>query len=225
MNIAIVGLGGSYADYIAARVASQEFDEIWGINCIGGIIHVDKTFMMDPASRFIETENAGSQTGIAREFLNKNKAPIFSCAKHPDFPAIEQYPLEDVVKSTGYCYFNNTVAYAIAYAVWKQVEKISLYGIDFTYKNVNMAESGRACCEFWCAIAVSKGIKLEVAHRSGLLDTNVPDNEKLYGYHRLDDPLVQTVENGHILITKQSDIEPPEPVESDPVIFGRHDHV
>ena len=225
MNIAIVGLGGSYADYIAARVASQEFDEIWGINCIGGIIHVDKTFMMDPASRFIETENAGSQTGIAREFLNKNKAPIFSCAKHPDFSAIEQYPLEDVVKSTGYCYFNNTVAYAIAYAVWKQVEKISLYGIDFTYKNVNMAESGRACCEFWCAIAVSKGIKLEVAHRSGLLDTNVPDNEKLYGYHRLDDPLVQTVENGHILITKQSDIEPPEPVESDPVIFGRHDHV
>ena len=225
MKIAIVGLGGSYADYIAARVASQEFDEIWGINCIGGGIHVDKTFMMDPASRFIDTENAGSQTGIAREFLTKNKAPIFSCAKHPDFPAIEQYPLEDVVKSTGYCYFNNTVAYAIAYAVWKKVEKISLYGIDFTYKNVNMAESGRACCEFWCAIAVSKGIKLEVAHRSGLLDTNVPDNEKLYGYHRLDDPLVQTVQDGHILITKQSDIEPPEPVESDPVLFGRHDHV
>ena len=225
MKIAIVGLGGSYADYIAARVASQEFDEIWGINCIGGVIHVDKTFMMDPASRFIDTENAGSQTGIAREFLTKNKAPIFSCAKHPDFPAIEQYPLEDVVKSTGYCYFNNTVAYAIAYAVWKKVEKISLYGIDFTYKNVNMAESGRACCEFWCAIAVSKGIKLEVAHRSGLLDTNVPDNEKWYGYHRLDDPLVQTVQDGHILITKQSDIEPPEPVESDPVLFGRHDHV
>ena len=122
MKIAIVGLGGSYADYIAARVASQEFDEIWGINCIGGVIHVDKTFMMDPASRFIDTENAGSQTGIAREFLIKNKAPIFSCAKHPDFPAIEQYPLEDVVKSTGYCYFNNTVAYAIAYAVWKKVE-------------------------------------------------------------------------------------------------------
>ena len=168
MKVAIVGLGGSYADYIAARVASQTFDEVWGINCIGGIIHVDKTFMMDPASRFIDTENAGSQTGIAHEFLTKNKAPIFSCAKHPDFPAIEQYPLEDVVKSTGYCYFNNTVAYAIAYAVWKKVEKISLYGIDFTYKNVNMAESGRACCEFWCAIAVSKGIKLEVAHRSGL---------------------------------------------------------
>jgi len=28
MKVAIVGLGGSYADYIAARVASQEFDEV-----------------------------------------------------------------------------------------------------------------------------------------------------------------------------------------------------
>tara|TARA_R110001583_G_scaffold78420_1_gene212583 strand:- start:270 stop:947 length:678 start_codon:yes stop_codon:yes gene_type:complete len=225
VKIAIVGLGGSYADYISARVASQEFDEIWGINCIGGIIHVDRTFMMDPVSRFIDTENAGSQTGIAREFLAKNTAPIYSCVEHPDFPAIELYPLEKIAKATGLCYFNNTVAYAMAYAVWKKVEKICLFGIDFTYKNVNMAESGRACVEFWCATAISRGIKIEIAHRSGLMDTNVPDNEKLYGYHRLEDPLVQTVENGSLLITKQSKIQPPEPVESDPVIFGRHDHV
>ena len=113
----------------------------------------------------------------------------------------------------------------MAYAIWKKATKICLYGIDFTYKNVNMAESGRACVEFWCATAISKGIKIEVAHRSGLLDTNVPDNEKLYGYHRLNDPLVQTVQDGSLLITKQSKIEPPEPVESDPIIFGRHDNV
>ena len=53
----------------------------------------------------------------------------------------------------------------------------------------------------------------------------MPDNEKLYGYHRLDDPLVQTVKDGGLLITKQSEIEPPEPVESNPIIFGRHDNV
>ena len=92
-------------------------------------------------------------------------------------------------------------------------------------KNVSMEEYGSACVEFWCATAISKGIKIEVAHRSGLLDTNVPDNEKLYGYHRLEDPLVQTVKDGSLLITKQSSIDPPEPVESEPIIFGRHDHV
>ena len=72
--------------------------------------------------------------------------------------------------------------YAIGYAIYRNVSSICLYGIDYTYKdNIYMAESGRACTEFWCATAVAKGIKVEVAHRSGLLDTNVPDNERLYG--------------------------------------------
>ena len=225
MKIAIVGLGGSYADYIAARVASQEFDEVWGINCIGGIIHVDKTFMMDPVSRFLDTENAGTQTGVARQFLKTNKKPILTCALDKRVKHLELFPLKEVALELGYCYFNNTVAYAMAYAIWKKVKQISLYGIDYTYKNVSMAESGRACVEFWCAIAATKGIKLEVAHRSRLLDTNVPDDEKLYGYHRLDDPLVQTVQNGGLLITKQSEIKPPEPVDNEPIIFGRHDNV
>ena len=225
MKIAIVGLGGSYADYIAARVASQEFDEVWGINCIGAIIHVDKTFMMDPVSRFLDTNNAGTQTGVARQFLKTNKKPILTCALDKRVKHLELFPLKEVALELGYCYFNNTVAYAMAYAIWKKVKQISLYGIDYTYKNVSMAESGRACVEFWCAIAATKGIKLEVAHRSSLLDTNVPDDEKLYGYHRLDDPLVQTVQNGGLLITKQSEIKPPEPIDNDPIIFGRHDNV
>jgi len=225
MNVAIVGLGSSYSDFIAARVASKKFDEIWGINCIGGIIHVDKTFMLDPVSRFLDTENAGSQTEVAREFLKKNKNPIITCELDKRVKNLELYPLEEIAKDLGICYFNNTVAYAMAYAIWKKAEKIFLYGIDYTYRNVNIAEAGRACCEFWCAIAISKGIKLEIAQNSGLLDTNVPDNEKLYGYHRLVDPLVQTIDNGSLLITKQSQILPPEPVESKPIIFGRHDNV
>jgi len=225
MKIAIVGLGGSCSDYAYARIASQEFDEIWGINCIGGIIHVDKTFMMDPVSRFLDTENAGTQTGIARKFLKENKKPIITCQLDKRVKQLELYPLKEVATELKFCYFNNTVAYAVAYAVWSKVKTICLYGIDFTYKNVNMAESGRACVEFWCAIAVSKGIKIEIASKSGLLDTNVPDNEKLYGYHRLDDPLVQTVQKGGLLIAKQSEFAPPEPIESDPVIFGRHDNV
>jgi hypothetical protein len=225
MKIAIVGLGGSFSDYASARIASQEFDEIWGINCIGGIIHVDKTFMMDPVSRFLDTENAGTQTGIARKFLKENKKPIITCQLDKRIKQLELYPLKEVATELKFCYFNNTVAYAVAYAIWSKVKTICLYGIDFTYKNVNMAESGRACVEFWCAIAVSKGIKIEIASKSGLLDTNVPDNEKLYGYHRLDDPLVQTVQEGGLLIAKQSEFAPPEPIESDPVIFGRHDNV
>ena len=225
MKVAIVGLGGSYADYMSARIASQEFDEVWGINCIGAVIHVDKTFMMDPVSRFLDTENAGTQTGVAREFLKKNKNPIYTCQLDDRVDQLKLYHLEKVTKELGYCYFNNTVAYAVAYAIWSKVTCICLYGIDYTYKNVSMAESGRACVEFWCGIAATKGIKLEIAHRSSLLDTNVPDNEKLYGYHRLDDPLVQTVQDGNLMIVRQSEFKSPEPIEHEPVIFGRHDNV
>ena len=224
MKIAIVGLGGSYADFVAARIRSEKFDEVWGINCIGAILHVDKTFMMDPVSRFLDTENAGSQTGVANEFLKKNKKPIYTCELDKRVKTLKLYPLEEVIKSTNLCYFNNTVPYAIAFAIYSGGTSMCLYGIDYTYKdNLYMAESGRACTEFWCATAVSRGIKVEVAHRSGLLDTNVPNNEKLYGYHRLEDPLVQKAEPTGLLITKQSEMAPPEPVDENPILFGRHD--
>ncbi len=224
-TIAIVGLGRSHSDYTSCRISSISFDEVWGINCIGAIIHVDKTFMMDPVSRFIDTENAGTQTNVAREFLEKNNKPIITCSLDKRVKNLELYPLKDISTKLGVCYFNNTAAYAIAYAIWYGATKIFLYGLDFTYKNLNMAESGRACVEFWCAIAISKGVKIEIAHTSGLLDTNVPENEKLYGYHRLEDPMVQTVKDGSLLIARQSEVKPPDPIDSDPVIFGRHDHV
>lgn len=237
-QIAIVGLGGSYVDYIMARINSQNFDEVWGINSMGGIIHVDRTFMMDPATRFLDDIKAGTQTGIAAEFLLKtpNKGPIYSCCLDERVPEIVEYPLAEVITEVGYAYFNNTVAYALAYAIAAKVKKINLFGIDFSYKkNIHFAEAGRACCEFWAAIALSKGIIIETARQSAFLDTNVPLNEKLYGYHRLDDPLVQFIEDGNIVVMKESEhkfyadvrrdeLGSPEPLDGrEPVMIGRHD--
>ena len=234
-EIAIIGLGGSYADYIQARVNSRKFDEVWGINSIGGILHVDRTFMMDPAERFLDGVKAGTQTGVAAEFLlgNFDKGPIYSCCLDERVPEIIEYPLEAVVSELGYAYFNNTVAYAIAFAIAAKVGKINLFGIDFSYsQNIHFAESGRSCCEFWCAIALTRGIKVETARRSSFLDTDVPPNEKLYGYHRLEDPLVQYTQGDDLIIVKQSEYTPPkqasfggpEPLDGrKPVVIGRHD--
>jgi hypothetical protein len=229
-SIALVGLGSTYADFVNAKINSSKFDEVWGINSIGAIFHVDRTFMMDPASRFLDSELAGTQTGVGREFLQNNKAPIYSCQKDKRVPAIELYPLENVIKKLGFCYFNNTVAYAVAFGIYNEVASISFYGIDFTYKsNVAFAEAGRACVEFWCAVGVTKGIKIEVSKNSSLLDSNVPDNEKLYGYHRLDDPLVQKFSEEGLMIVPQTSLAAPEPKEfteppqTEGVLIGRHD--
>lgn len=234
-KVAIVGLGGSFSDYVLARINSTHFDEVWGINSIGAVFHVDRTFMMDPASRFLDDIKAGKQTGNAQTFLleTPNKGPIYSCCLDDRVPEIVEYPLEAVIKDITFSYFNNTVAYAIAYAIHKKVSTICVYGIDFSYrKNLHFAEAGRACVEFWCAIGLARGIKIEVAPNSGLLDMNVPEDEKLYGYHRLDDPLVQRVEDGNLIIGKKSELgeatkeelTSPEALDGrEPVLIGKHD--
>lgn len=231
-TIAIVALGKSSSDFVMSRLNSIEFDEVWGINSVGAIFNVDRTFMMDPASRFLDDDKAGNQTGIAREFLLKtpNKGPIYSCCLDDRVPEIELFPLEDVINGLGHCYFNTTVSYAVAYAIWQKVGKICLFGIDFSYRqNVHIAEAGRAGVEFWCAMALSKGIEVKVAPSSSLLDTNVPEEEKLYGYHRLEDPVIQTVVDGRLYIGKKSllndgvkeELLPPEP--TDNVVIGKDD--
>ena len=225
LHVAIVGLGNTQGTFTSSVANGKYFDEVWAINSMMVPIKHDRVFMMDPASRFLDTENAGPQTEAMRKALGKHEGPIYTCTLDNRVPGAVEYPLEEVVKDTGLCYFNNTVPYAVAFAIYHKVTHLYLYGIDYSYKsNIVMAEAGRACTEFWISAAIARGIKVEVAYNSTLLDTNVPDEEKLYGYHRLDDPLVLSVKDGALTVAKKSEATPPEPVE-EPVLYGRHDKV
>ena len=64
-------------------------------------------------------------------------------------------------------------------------------------------------------------MQIEVASSSGLLDTSVPLNEKLYGYHRLKDPLLPVLKNGVLTVQKQSSLE--KKATEEQVLIGRHD--
>ena len=190
-SIAIVGLGKSWHDYNLSKSHGAHFDEVWAINSVGSVIFHDRTFMMDPVSRFLDTDNAGGQTtGMTEVLLNDDK-PIYTCELDDRCTNLVEFPINEILKEFNCCYINNTVAYAIAFALWNKVSTLKLFGIDFSYKNnLHFAESGRACVEFWLSKAMHLGIEVEVAKTSALLDTNVIAEEKLYGYHRLDDPLV-----------------------------------
>ena len=69
---------------------------------------------------------------------------------------------------------------AIAYAIWLGVEKMKIYGCDFSYPNRDYAESGRACVESWITLASIRGMSVQLAPRTSLLDT-VKDHG-IYGY-------------------------------------------
>ena len=190
-KVAIVGLGRSWFDFALAKTNGTKFDEVWAINAVGNVIYHDRVFMMDPASRFFDSDDAGFQTDGAVEMLTNHQGPIYTCEVDERCPGHVAYPIKEVLEETNCHYLNNTVAYAIAFAFWNKVGALHLFGIDFGYKgNLYFAEAGRACCEYWLALCMKEGIEVGVAHSSFLLDTAIPDEEKLYGYHRLDDPLI-----------------------------------
>ena len=208
-NIAIVAMGQSQIDFHLSQVHSVLFDEVWAVNAMIGVLpRIDRAFILDPMSRFFDTDDAGSMTEMMRLVLPTAYYPIYSCELDDRVPAVEEYPLESVVKELGCSYFNNTIPYAIAYALWSKVKAISIFGVDFTYKsNMHFAEAGRGCVEFWLAKCMDAGISVSISPRSSLLDTDIEFKDKLYGYHRLDDPKVTYQNGAGIKVCKFSDIE------------------
>jgi len=207
-TIAIVGMGKSWFDYNLAKSHGVHFDEVWSINAVASVIYHDRVFMMDPPSRFLDTDDAGGQTDSMVKLLKEHQGPIYTCELDDRCPGLVEYPIEEVVEDANCYYLNNTVAYAIAFAYWNEVSNIKLFGVDFSYQgNLHFAEAGRGCVEFWLSKCISAGMQVEVAHTSGLLDTDVPAEQKLYGYHRLADPLVVIQGENTLQVSKVSKLE------------------
>tara|TARA_R100000900_G_scaffold33_1_gene57 strand:- start:12 stop:596 length:585 start_codon:yes stop_codon:yes gene_type:complete len=147
--------------------------------------------MLDPASRFFDSEDAGGQTESMKKILKTHEGPIYTCELDERAPGLVLFPIDEVVRDLNCYYLNNTVAYAIAFALWNKVGCLKMFGVDFTYTgNLNFAEAGRGCVEFWLSKCQNEGMLVEVANSSTLLDTSIPVEDKLYGYHRLDDPKI-----------------------------------
>ena len=70
---------------------------------------------------------------------------------------------------------------------------------------------------------MGRGIEVSVAATSSMLDTNVLEREKLYGYHRLEDPLVVYLKDGDLKTTEFSNIEIDD--EKPVGVSGRQDHM
>jgi SAM-dependent methyltransferase len=187
-HVAILGLGPSLHAYmdLCRRLGARHkvADETWAINALGDTFQCDRIFHMDDV-RIQQIRAAADPEGnIAAmlTWLKTHQGPIYTSQKHPDYPGLVDYPLEDVVANTKFGYFNNTAAYAVAYAIYIGVKKITMFGCDFTYPNAHHSEKGRGCLEFWLGFAAARGIKLSTAKTSSLLDAMEPQKRRYYGY-------------------------------------------
>lgn len=119
------------------------------------------------------------------QVLDKHKTPVITPTSYPE--VIENsydYPLQEIAQLSyeifGKPYLNNGVAMAIAYAIWKGVKSLKIYGCDFTYPNRDFAESGRACVEAWITAGVMKDMDIGLAPHTSLLD--MVGEGGIYGY-------------------------------------------
>jgi len=219
-HVSILGLGPSLSEYtnITRRLGNRHrfSDETWVINALGSIIQCDRIFHMDDVR--IQEIRAESQpeSNIAAmlEWMKTTDIPIITSRPHPDYKALEPFPLIEVLNKFDTGYFNSTAAYAVAYAIWLGVKKISLFGVDFTYPDAHDAEKGRACVEYWLGMASERGIRLSIPKTSTLLDALHTQRERFYGYDTLDLDITQN-EAGiiNVKFTEREDIPTAEDVE------------
>ncbi len=217
-SVAIVAMGMSAATYLrlCAKAGDRKrvADETWAINSMGGVIKHDLLFHMDDC-RVQEARAKRSPGGNVAGMLGwlKNHPKFFTSRKYPEYPGAKEFPLQKVINSLGVAYFNNTVAYAIAYAIYIGVKKIGIYGADYSYVDLHKSERGRGCVEFLLGIATAKGIHVVVAGDSSLLDANIPDDQKFYGYEAVNIELKNTSKGVKVKM-KQRDIPSAEEMEA-----------
>jgi len=208
-HVAIVALGPSSLGFLrAAETAGgtkSYCDECWGINMVGGVLQCDRIFHMDDLKvQEMRIEYGSSMAEKLKgqlEWMRTTDVPVYTSRAYKDYPSSIDFPLEDVIKSCGVPYFNNTSVYAICYAIHLGVERMSLWGFDFTYPDIAGAEMGRGCCEFWVGRAMKMGIDVHLPPDTTLLDTCLPAQNKFYGYDTLD--LSVEIKDGNVRVSKK----------------------
>lgn len=143
---------------------APEEGECWGITQL--ILRRNVTRVIDMNDYSLWGKKEAEEAARARQRAMDLDVPYID---------LESYPLQEVIKFFGTDYFNSTVDYAIALAVYEDFKKIDLYGMNMTAGSEYLHQ--KPGIEFWVGIAKGKGIEVNIC--GNLLMTI--DN-KLYGY-------------------------------------------
>jgi len=199
-TVAIVAMGVSAIDYLqdAARNGGRSHiaDQVWAINSMGGTILHDALFACDSFEELLRQEREEKRkvaTGMLK-WVRQHPGPIYTAQPDPRVPGHVALPAEAIVNDIGWPYIRTSVSWAIAMAIYLRVERLALYGCDFTYPGKGHFEEGRANAEWLIGIAGERGIEIYMPEHTTILDSVMPDQQRLYGFH---DPVVpQLTENG-----------------------------
>ncbi len=193
-HLAILGLGTSCYQWVAATYDHMPECEIWTINAGAYVFRHDVVFDMHTAKYLENHKKTSKESNLQRidrrrEWLKTHNKPIIMAQADPDIPNSLTYPLKKVVEGTNSCYFATGVAYMLALAYMAKVKKLGLFGVDFSYDRDKQThyEVGQRCCEYWLGRLLERGCSIELPNDTHLLDMKHRTTKgTIYGY---DEPL------------------------------------
>lgn len=173
-NIIILGSGPGYDTAPTDR-------ETWAVGKMLMLekppTRVDLLFALDDMDHLLTIRRGMFTKQQFIDKINERNVTYFSSVKHPEIPLSAEYPLADVLSIVKVPYFQNTICYMIAYALFQRVNSISLYGVAQMGTHEYMKEKG--CVEFWLGLAMGMGVQVNIETPSLLLRDG---SEYLYGY-------------------------------------------
>jgi hypothetical protein len=147
--------------------------EVWGINAL----YLTFPQILDYATRWFQLHRKirePSSDPNESDVLNEHDFPVYMAKKKDEYKNSVAYPKDEIVAEFG-SYFNSSVSWMIALAIYEGFKEIYVYGVnmasDEEYRNQ------RSSCEYFLGIATGRGIKVVIPSGSDLLKTG-----RLYGF-------------------------------------------
>ncbi len=157
-------------------------------------IKPDLLFIMDVLDEKPLIVAGISNLGDVVARINAMKVPLIGPFKYEEIPLSEAFPLEECAKEFGLPYFNNTIAYMIAYALLKGAEEINIYGVNQASSSEYFYE--KASVEYWIGVANGKEVKVVInGDKSELLSNKMRfGGNLLYGFNQTYEQITQAKE-------------------------------
>lgn len=149
--------------------------ETWGVSDLILRRPVKLVFEMHDIDAFLRSENPVVKIKQVIKEINRLGIPVITQKKHKLLPTAIPFPIDEIPFK---CYFTNSIAYMIAYAIHKKATEIELYGVALLYKEEYTKQ--QPCIEFWLGVARGKGITVTVHGPSNIFSAE--PYHGLYGY-------------------------------------------
>jgi hypothetical protein len=154
LKVAIVGY--AHPSKNRAPYDNEDF-QIWGMN--------QYPYRIPRKTMWFEMHHGAITDEKYLNWLKVADIPVMMHEKHKDIPGSVKYPIETIVAEYD-PYFNCTVDYMIALAVYHGYTEIQLYGIHCLHEY----EYEKRGIEYWLGVCRGEGIKFSVPREANILN-------------------------------------------------------